>query len=166
MKKFLYFFTAVRNPQSQKGFTLIELIVVLAIFSIILGIITINLFRTHEQTTLGTTVELLITDLKQQQIKSMSGDTDITTIAKPHGIYFTSTSYTLFTGDTYTANNPTNTVIELPPTVTITTLPSTNPIIFAHASGTLTSATSFVIGGSSDQQTVHLNTLGVIYSVD
>ncbi|HSW48213.1 MAG TPA: type II secretion system protein, partial [Candidatus Saccharimonadales bacterium] len=53
---------------SQKGFTLIELILVMAIFSTLIGITSLSLFNIQHRTALSADVSVFTADLKQQQL--------------------------------------------------------------------------------------------------
>lgn len=99
---------------SQKAFTLPEIVIVLGVTSVLFGLISFNLIGAQRQTSLTGTVSTIVADIKQQQLKAMMGDTDKNDDATPHGIYFEEDQYTLFSGSTYDASDPSNFVVELP----------------------------------------------------
>ena len=76
------------------GFTLIELIIIMGIMVILLMIASVNILPIKHKTSLTTSVQALITDIRQQQIKSMSGE-------GAQGIHFETDSYTLYKGLSY-----------------------------------------------------------------
>ncbi|OGK25063.1 hypothetical protein A3A46_04100 [Candidatus Roizmanbacteria bacterium RIFCSPLOWO2_01_FULL_37_13] len=87
--------------KSLAGFTLIELIVTLSILVILTGLTSVNLLGFYAKNTLNTSIPILISDLKQQQLKAMVGDTEGDTSHAAYGIYFQSDRYTLFQGSSY-----------------------------------------------------------------
>src|SRR3989344_9266975 len=79
--------------RKTSGFTLVELMVVMGIFALMLGFTSINLIRPQTQANLDTTVTTLVSDLKEQQIRAMTGDGP-----SDYGVNFEPGRYTLFTG--------------------------------------------------------------------
>ena len=118
------------------GFTIIELIVVMTIFAVVAGLITVNLIRPQTKSSLDATVNVLASDIKQQQLKAMVGDTDGAASAQNFGIYFESNKYTIFSGSSFIVG-PNNFVVNMEPNMTISNFPTSpsNPIIFSRRSG-------------------------------
>lgn len=142
------------NSKLRLGFTVPELSVVLAIFGILVGIIVINLTGAKEKANLASATSVLVTDLKGQQVKAMTGDTEGSGGASSYGLYFETNRYTLFKGTTYSSLNPTNFVVNLesPIEVRSVTFPSSQ-VIFSQISGEVSGITT----GSDTMQL--LNTL-------
>lgn len=155
----------------QKGFTVIELMLTMSIFAILTGIITLNLNTAQHNATISTTVETLLTDLNQQQIKAMVGDTEGRTEADTYGIHFGTTTYTLFYG-TYSATETTNFSINLPTVQQVTTTFPNDEIIFLQGSGEIagydadtdTIVVQDIVTG--EQKTIELNQYGVVTGVN
>lgn len=118
-----------------RGFTLIELLVVIGIMAILFTITSINLVAPQRRTSMGETVSLLTSDLRNQQTKSMLGDASGSS-SENFGIFFDSDNYVLFKGDSYDPSDPANFEIELTPgfEFTGTGFPS-SVIIFSRGSG-------------------------------
>ena len=118
------------------GFTLTELIITLAILLILTGLTSVNLLGFYAKNTLNTTVPTLVSDLKQQQLKAMVGDTDGETSHDAYGIYFQSDRYTLFQGSTYSTADTSNFDILLNRDLQFSNiiLPSSQ-VVFASGSG-------------------------------
>jgi len=156
----------------MKGFTLIELLLVMAIVSILFALIIGNLNSLQQNTNQNASEELLLSDLKLQQLKSMSGDTGESGNFLPFGIYFGTNSYTLFRGATYNNLDSENFTIELSPNLTFTDVEfSSSQIIFAKNSGDISNfspgnntitITNSVTGKNS---VITLNKYGAIINV-
>lgn len=153
---------------SQKGFTLIELMVTIGIFGILIGISTISLSNIQRTSSLSSEVNRLIPDLKEQQVKAMSGDTENSGVVSDYGIHFDSASYTLFRS-TYVAGNADNFVISLSPNITVNTSLTGGEMVFQKGSGEVAAGASTVVFTDTTTgrtQTVTINKLGVVTGVD
>ena len=153
------------------GFTLIKIIIAMSIFATLSGIITINLLHAQSKTSLDTSVASILADIKGQQTLAMSGSIQGGTSASEYGIYFGTTSYTIFSGSSYSANNSTNFVIPLKNNVNFSsvTFPS-RVIIFQRASGEIANFNSAqnqitLSNQGGENKTITLNGIGVISSV-
>jgi len=144
------FQSQVSSLKFQQGFTLVELIVVITILSILIGYVTINLTGARNSASIETTSISLLTDIKAQQIKAMTGETQGGTTNDSYGIHFELNRYILFQGDTYSSSDPTNIAIDLdaPLEFSSINLPSPN-IVFSNISGE-------VLDHNSTQDTVIL----------
>jgi len=155
------------------GFTLPELIVVLGILMILLSLSTVNLLTIYGKTSLSTKTSILISDIKQQQLKSMLGDTEGETLADSYGIYFEQNRYILFKGTSYSASDPLNFALNLESDLQFSniTFPQSQ-IVFSQGSGEVAGYTSDLDTvtltniRTSDSQTVELNRYGVIIVVN
>lgn len=150
----------------EKGFTLVEVSVVAAIFFALVGLATVNFFKFQHQSNLTGTVNSFLADMKEQQIKAMVGDTDGTASTSAFGVHFESSSYTLFR-KSYGTNNF---VISLPSNINIIATQSAVQVVFASGSGELASTTSATVtfkdSGDSSQKVVILNRYGVVTAVN
>lgn len=112
-----------------------EIIIVVAIASILLGFVGFNLVKAERNTTLSSTIQTLVSDTKSQQLKAMSGSTEGRTTSDSYGIYFQPTNYTLFHGMTYIPNDPSNFVVNADNTIVFSTTLPNNLLIFSKISG-------------------------------
>lgn len=155
----------------QKGFTFVEILIVSAITLIFVSLSVVSLSTVRNTASTNSTLEVLLADIKLQQTKSMTGDTFGQSTLLPFGLYFTSTSYTLFRGNSYAANDPTNFTIPLTDDLRFSsiTFPSSQ-LIFEKGSGEVL---NFASGSNtvtlrnivSNQNTViTLNEYGIITS--
>ena len=139
--------------RKTSGFTLVELMVVMGIFALMLGFTSINLIRPQTQANLDTTVTTLVSDLKQQQIRAMSGDGP-----SAYGVYLEPNRYTLFTGSIYSAGATDNFSINMDGGVTLS---PTTQIVFAQRSGETSTTTITVTNTNSNQtKTITINQYG------
>ena len=99
------------NMKKTAGMTLVELLVVIALVSILFGLSTIGIFSTQQKVVTSSFITTLIADLKQQQIKAMIGDTEGRLTHDSYGIYFESNRYILFHGTTYIPGEATNFIV-------------------------------------------------------
>ena len=155
-----------QKKTSTQGFTLIELLLVISLMAIIGVLTTINLIKPQTTATLGGTVDQLVADLRGQQLKAMSGDTDGTTSAQQYGVHIASNQYTLYTGS-YAAGAASNFTITTQPGVQLsTTLPS-SAVTFTKTSGEISSftdgANTITVTNtySGESQVISLNRFGV-----
>jgi len=117
---------------SKRGFTMVELMVVIGISLVLFGFVVIGLSRGERTFSTTSTREKLISDLKTQQTKAMQG------IDGPdaYGIYFQPDRYTLFKGYAYSSQDPDNYEVELDEGIVISDISfPASVIVFATRSG-------------------------------
>ncbi|EKD62449.1 MAG: hypothetical protein ACD_52C00163G0001 [uncultured bacterium] len=119
----------------KRGFTLIEVVLVVGIFAILASFATINLLRPQQSADLNSTITSIIADIKQQQARSILGETSGGSAAVVHGIYFENSKYTLFKGLTYNGADPANFVVSLSSGLALTTTFASSQVIFNLQSG-------------------------------
>lgn len=123
------------KAKTQKGFTLIEVILAITIFALLVGFTTINLLQPQTRATLGSTVTTLVADIKEQQTKAMAGDSLGSGTADNHGIYFEKTRYIIFKGPGYVVSDPTNFVVNIDPGLSLYFNLPNSQIFFSQNSG-------------------------------
>ena len=159
-------------PSQNRGFTLPELIVALGIFTILAGVTSVNLLTSQRQATLAAVSDQLVTDLRQQQMKAMTGDRESRTVPDSYGIYFGPGSYTLFHGSVFNPSDTDNFEVDLDSNMQFINLNlADSSIIFGQESGVFSNYTatsnSFTLLNTADQTslTFQLNRFGVITSI-
>jgi prepilin-type N-terminal cleavage/methylation domain-containing protein len=152
--------------RNQRGFTLIELMVVITITAILLGFTTINLVGSQQRASLNAIEQELLADLKQQQLKAMIGDTEGRETSDTYGIHFDSGKYTLFHG-TYSSTDSANFAINLDQNFQFQS-PGTD-IIFSKISGEISagSITNIAIRDTTNGnvKTITVNRYGVVTQI-
>lgn len=150
------------------GFTLVELIIVISLFSIIFAFIFINFARPKVFADIKSSEDLVFVTIKEAQNLSMSGATGGTG-AGHFGVHFEQDKFVLFEGSTYNPADSSNLVTLLSPNLSIEsiTLQSGN-IIFSRLSGEVSGINpgqdSFVLRetNSGETRTFTTNRFGVV----
>lgn len=139
----------------ERGLTLIELMLVLGIFTIIAGVATVQLAGFQRGTVLESAAKDIVSALRLAHDKAMLGeDGDVNGQGDAWGIRFAngaSDTYASFFGAAYNVNNVKETAYLSPPLVfTAPTEGNNTDVIFTKLSGTTTSSTITI---SNDGQT-------------
>lgn len=151
----------------RKGFTLIELIVVVGMLATLTGLSYLTLFGRIQKTDVASVMVSLVADLRSQQVRAISGEQ--TNGSGSYGVHLDANQYVIFSGSTYNANDPGNTAFPTSGAQLSTTFPGSN-VIFTPGSGEIpgfsSSANAMTVtsteGGSI--KTVRLNQYGVVVS--
>ena len=133
--------TKRHSLKKYPGFTLIELALIMGIIAILVSFISINLLKPQTTASIASTVQILGADIKEQQIKAMSGDTDGESSTDSQGIYFESNRYTLFRGPNYASGSHYFQVDMDQNLILSNTLPSSQ-VVFTKRSGEAANYTS------------------------
>lgn len=160
----------IGHKTHKNGFTLIEVILSVSLMLFMLGFITQTLFRGQQQTSFTETAELLVRDMREQQIMVMQGDTFNDHVLSDYSIRFENDRYILFPGSVYVSTNPNNRVVLLEPTMRFSsiTFPGST-LTFARGSGDIrsyTATTNSVTLTDSDtnsQKIISVNEHGVVF---
>jgi prepilin-type N-terminal cleavage/methylation domain-containing protein len=89
-------FWIIKKSKRQKGFTFIELMLVVAMIAMLAGMTVPITFGSLKKQSVEEESSKLLSVLRQTQAKSMKGRGD-----SPWGVYFTPESYTVFKGNSY-----------------------------------------------------------------
>lgn len=153
----------------QYGFTLVELLIVMSFFGILAGLATISLMNVKQSTSIDASLNILIAELREQQIKAMVGDTEGRSTLDTYGIHLGDnvTSYVVFHG-TYSPSESSNRTVSLTDAMEVSTTFPNDEIIFEKGSGNIA---GFVNGSntititdptSGAQRSISFNRYGVI----
>lgn len=154
----------------SNGFSIVELLIVMGIFAIFFAFASLNLLGIRNKTSIGTSVDVLLSDLKTQQIKAMSGDANYGADNDSFGIHFLTDSYILFKGS-YTPGDSNNFIVKLDDAGIDTTFPS-GEILFKKISGEVNNfvptgnTIKFSSNNSTDQKIITVNRLGTVTGVN
>jgi prepilin-type N-terminal cleavage/methylation domain-containing protein len=101
-----------------RAFTLVEVLVVLAIFAVLIGLAALYMQTSQVRTDLHTQVDIFTSNLRQMRSNASSGKIGYGESAF-YGIHLEEDSYTIFNGETYSEDDGGNEVFELPPVIKI-----------------------------------------------
>lgn len=140
---------------------------VVTITSILLGLSTMDLFSAKFKASLNSTVTMFVSDLRQQQLKAMVGDTEGRVTSDYYGIYFEASRYILFHGTAYSSSDTYNFPVALEGDMAFVNTGVS--VIFSKVSGELYGASSFTIPiknkVSGEQKNITINQLGVVTGI-
>ena len=125
-----------RKLRRNTGFTVLELMLSMSILAILFALTVVSLTSLIPKANTRAAAEVLVADLREQQMKAMSGYEAIAGGASNYGIFFETNRYTLFTGSSYVAGHQENFVVNLQNGLTfdVTNLPL-SAIVFSRGSG-------------------------------
>lgn len=161
--------TLLYKKSGRSGFTLVELLLVMGLFSALAALSSINLVQPHTTTRMEIAASVLVSDIKQQQIRSMSSDTGGEVEPPLFGVHFTQGGYTLFSGIPYSQDAGSDFTVELDPILTFSTidLPSSE-IVFSRISGEVSGFDSearnviLTDSVSGEQKIITVNSIGAV----
>jgi type II secretory pathway pseudopilin PulG len=157
----------ISHLSSQKGFTVVELLLTIGIFIVLTSIATVSLGKFERNASLSSEVNTIIPDVKEQQIKAMAGDGEGSGSISDYGIHISSTSYTLFRG-TYVAGSSSNFVVSLPANIQLSTTFPSSELIFTKGSGEVAGPNTITLTDmtNSATKTITINKYGAITSIN
>lgn len=156
----------MKQIKTQHGFSITELLLIMGVFALLFGFASLNLLGIRSKTSLGTSVDVLLSDMKGQQIKAMTG----TEGGDNYGVHFQTNSYVLFKSS-FNPSNPDNFEVTLDDITVDTTLPGSE-VVFSKISGEVTgfnpsgNTIRFSSSSSTDQKIITLNRFGVVRGVN
>ncbi len=121
------------QPSLQSGFTLIEMLLVIALAGMLVGFASLSLVNSQQTTTVATATDSLISDLKSQQTKAMLGKVKSASNGASYGVYIEPHGYILFSGS-YVPSDASNQTVQLDG-ITLSTTFSGNQIVFQQING-------------------------------
>ncbi len=161
------------QKSTRSGFTFAELLVVMGTLAILFAFVSINIFAAQRKPALTAVVDQLITDLRQQQVKSMTGDASGESAMSNYGIYFGGQQYVLFRGSSYNASDPNNFSVDISPSMQFSSvLFPGSTILFTRGSGEVqgfaggSDAVTIQNVTNNETKTITVNRYGTIASVN
>jgi prepilin-type N-terminal cleavage/methylation domain-containing protein len=157
----------------RPGFTLIEFLVTVAVFGVGLTLVSLNLLSSQHRADMGSSVQMLLADIRATQFKAMRGGTEGRSDSDYYGIKFNEVDYVIFHGSSYVASDASNVVIALPQSLRFSevTWPG-GMVIFAKGSGEVLgwiegyNEVRLTDESQGVTKTIELNQLGVVSYVN
>jgi Tfp pilus assembly protein FimT len=156
----------------KNGFTFVEVVVIAGIAAALISTAVINLYGVQQKNTLTATVDTLVADIKDQQIKTMVRDTEGQSTASQYGVHLKSDKYILFRGSSYNPADTTALTVNLNGARISTTSFPAAQFVFASGSGEIVGAgtvtNTIVIKdlNNAEQKTISINPYGIIVSAN
>lgn len=161
------------SKKRQQGISLIEVLVVSSILIVFLGFTWAGVLNLNRGTTINSTLTSVVSDIKLQQLRAMTGDSNGSQNTTDFGIYFGTNYYVLFEGATYNSSAATNFRVNLDSDLQYSsiTLPNSH-VVFAKGSGDIvgftqgSNAVTLQELQSGKQKIIQFNRYGVIKNVN
>ncbi|MBI3633948.1 MAG: type II secretion system protein [Candidatus Vogelbacteria bacterium] len=144
----------------EKGFTLVEIIIVVGILLTLATITITALSKFSQFTALSKDTEKIVSLLNRARSDTISSKNDVR-----YGVHFESTKAVLFAGDSYVSNTMTNEVVTVLPTATIRSVTLNgggSNVLFDRLTGATSESGNIIIsllgsGANSRQITISSN---------
>jgi len=142
---------------NRKGFTLIEMLIVVVVFLIIVGVSVPLYFKFQEISEKESITQEIIQAVREIQLKAQMGIGN-----NNHGLYFSGHTYTVYTGDSFSTKDPTS--VENYEISDIISVNAPTDLNFLKNEGTPTGATilSLVNDRSGVIYTINISQIGLI----
>lgn len=161
-----------KSTKNNTGLTLIELIVVIGILSTLLGIAIVSIQNIRVLATNSTSTSVIISDLKNQQIKAMTGDTEGRGVPDNYGVKILSDRYVLFHGTAYSPADADNFAIPIETGYALGTTFPDNMVLFSSESGELIgfvqnqNTITLTNTSSGQSKTIQINKYGTVTNIN
>lgn len=171
------YYSEIRNQKSEilknnKGLTLIELLLVIGILSVLFGIAFVSITNIKVISGNNSVNVVMISDLKTQQIKAMTGDTEGRGVPDNYGVKILSNKYILFHGLSYNVADSSNFAVPVDSGFVLSTTFPNSTIVFASESGQLVgyvanqNTISITSTPSGQIKTLQFNAYGTITTIN
>lgn len=155
---------SISHHDSAQGFTLIEVIITITLFSMLLSLGVILSMDVYRGTLYRSTRQVLISSLTTARGRALSN-----MYQSPHGVCYLAPNFIIFRGTTYSASSAFNETVPGNPAVTLTatgnffTCGSGTGIVFSQLSATTSNNGTITVAESGHaSETVSVNSLGTI----
>lgn len=134
---------------NRRGFTIIELLVVLAIISLIAGLTLSSLTTFRSRRAVKNAAAEIVSALTLARSRTLNGLNDTV-----HGVYFATSSLVIFSGGIFNPNDPSNQAINLIPAGLAISLTNGQSVIFNRRSGVTNNVGTITITNGQASQVV------------
>ena len=130
----------------KPAFTLVDMFLAMGLATLLFSFSMLNNLRLINKPSLDAAVQKLSADIKSTQNQAMVGDSGNAGATTTWGLYLESDGYTIFRGAAYVMGDPSNFLVELDPSIQLSTTFSGNSLVFVRRSGEVA---NFVNGAST-----------------
>lgn len=125
------------NMTKGKGFTLVEIIVIMGLLIIIFGLGLRSFSAIEKEDRLQSWIEQVVSSLSSARLQAISGASLSSDQSLPFGVHFSAEEFVLFPGDNYHPSDSRNLANQLPNSLYFETLdlPPGNNIVFQKITG-------------------------------
>lgn len=145
----------------KKGFTVIELIVSIAIIAILAGIVLVSMNKYRQKEILKANTSTVVAVLREAQAKTLVAEGDST-----YGVHFDDNQAVIFVGDTYNDSSGSNEIFYLSNLVGLaTTSLGATDVVFSRLTGESSIAGAvniYWLADPSASTTVNIHQTGII----
>jgi len=151
------------SNSNKKGFTLIEILLVIVIMTIVSTIIITSLLKLNASQVLEKGASLVISVLDEAHSLTLSSKND-----SQYGVHFEDSRVTLFKGSTYSSSNPNNISSEIDNRVGIRNVSLTgggSDVVFKRLTGSTSQAGAlelFLKSSTTIARTINISATGVV----
>lgn len=151
-----------KNSKFKKGFSIVEIVVVIAIMGVIAGFVSVSFSAFRNTKLLDSTAEDVLSLVNTARVKSISSEN-----ASVHGVHFETDRAVLFAGNVFTEPSASNVEINLSPAMEISSVSLAGggaDIVFERITGETADYGSVIIRSKSDTsktKTLKIKSAGV-----
>lgn len=141
--------------KSSKGITLFEVIITIAIFTLLIAFLSSSVIDFYQEREFNVHFKSIVQSLRRAQLQSIAGERE-----SSFGLYFGTNHYILFKGDSYTVRDVAfDEVFELPSDFLISGI---SEIVFSKIKGLPSDAGDIVLSSGNRSGTISINEMGMI----
>ena len=141
--------------KSAKGITLFEVIITIAIFTLLIAFLSPSVFDFYQEREFDVHFKSIVQSLRRAQLQSMAGEKE-----SSFGLYFGTNYYILFKGDSYSKRDSAfDEVFELPADFLISGI---SEIVFSKIKGLPSEVGDIVLISGNRSGTISINKMGMI----
>lgn len=119
----------------KTAFTMVDLLLSMGLVTLLLSFSMLNNLRLINKPSLDAAVQKLAADIKAAQNQAMVGDSGSAGATTTWGLYFEAGQYTTFRGTTYLLGDSSNFIVELDPSISLSTTFANSSLVFTRRSG-------------------------------
>lgn len=134
-----------RSCGVQSGFTLVEVLVVLAILSVLSTLGMVSWTAARERAELTAVANTIVLHLEESKARAVAGTGGV-----PHGVWFGDDRYVQFAGATYDPDDVTNAVHTLDGSFSLSVTSGEDEVVFARITGMVEDALTITVARTSD----------------